>query len=117
MAQSTLHLSVGMLLGSLIALPQVRRAWRDGLPVAQAIGRWCLLAYSLGLYATLPAIIRRMIHTPEGLSGPWWNVFLFYPLIERLELPSILLGELAAAGLFALQYIVILLAIRRAGQR
>jgi len=113
MAQSTLHFSFGMILGTLVALPSVWRAWHQGRHVARFAARWCLLSYALGLYAVCPAIIRRLIGGPALGSGPWWNLFLFYPLLDRLQLPSILGGELAAAAVFMLQYSVIMLAIRR----
>lgn len=115
MAQSTLHFSFGMILGTLGALPPLWRAWRQGRPVARLVGRWCLLSYALGLYAVLPAIIQRLADDPALGSGPWWNLCLLYPLFDRLALPSIVGGELAIATLFGLQYAVILLAIRRRG--
>ncbi len=114
MAQSTLHFSFGMILGTLTALPPVWRAWQQGRPVARLVARWCLLSYALGLYAALPAIIRRLADDPQLGSGPLWNLFLLYPLLDHLQLPSIAGGELAVAALFGLQYAVILLAIRRA---
>ncbi len=114
MAQSTLHFSFGMILGTLAALPPVWRAWRQGRPVARLVGRWCLFSYVLGLYAVLPAIIRRLADDPQLGSGHWWNLFLFYPLFDHLQLPSIAGGEMASAALFMLQYAVIVLAIRRA---
>ncbi len=117
MAQSTLHFSFGMIVGTLTALPSVWRAWRQDRPVARMVGRWCLLSYALGLYAVLPAIIRRLTDDPEIGSGPWWNLFLLYPLLDRLQLPSIVGGELAVTALFMLQYSVIVLAIQRARRR
>jgi len=114
MAQSTLHLSFGALLGTLISLPPLWRAWRGRLPVARAIARWCLLSWALGFHAVIPSIVRRLSGNPDIGSSPGWNLFLFYPLLDRLPLPGILAGELAAAAVFGLQYAVILLAIRRA---
>lgn len=117
MAQSTLHFAAGMTLGSLLACPRVYRAWTRGTPVARAIARWCLLAYGLGLYATLPAVFRRLTGDPATGSAFTWNLFLLYPLFDRLRLPSIALGEMAIATLFSLQYVVILAAVRRARRR
>jgi hypothetical protein len=114
MAQSTLHFAFGIFIGSLATLAPVWREWRHGRPVAQRISRWCLISYAFGLYAVLPAIIRRLADDPELGRGPWWNLFLFYPLIDHLRMPSIACGELAAAVLFMLQFGVIALAIRRA---
>jgi hypothetical protein len=114
MAQSTLHFAFGMAIGSAWALPALWRTWWKGTPVAGAIGRWLLLAYGLGIYATLPNILRRMTQDSEWTTGTWTHIFLLHPLIERLDLPSMAFGELAIAACFAAQYAVILIAIRRA---
>jgi len=114
MAQSTLHVSFGMILGTLAALPPVWRAWRRGRPLARLVARWCLLNCALGLYAVFPAIVRRVTGNPEIGTAPGWNLFLLYPLLDHLNLPSIVGGEMAIAALFLLQYTVILLAIQRA---
>ena len=114
MAQSTLHLSFGMLIGTLLSIRPLWLAWMQDRPVARPIARWCLLTLALGFFAVIPAMVRRLFHLPGIGTGAGWNLFLFYPLLDRLELPSILAGELATAALFSLQYAVILLAIRRA---
>ena len=117
MAQSTLHVAVGVAAGTLLAWPAVRQAWRRGERLARPIGLGLLLAYSLGLLAVLPSI---MLHLGAGPSWgeAWWaNLFIGYPLIRRLELPSIVLGEVMLAGLFGLHYGLILLAIQRARPR
>lgn len=114
MAQSTLHFAVGMAAGTLLALPGLRRAWRRGQRVARPVGYWLLLSYGLGLYASLPALFRRLGATEMWTTSWWVNLFLFYPAIQRLTLPSIVVGEGLTAALFALQYLTILQAIRRA---
>ena len=113
MAQSTLHFACGMAAGSLWALPQVLQRWRRAQPLARTIGRWLLLSYGLGLYATLPSMLRRLSCGAEWATAGWTHIFLLYPLIEKLNAPSIALGELAIAACFATQYGLILLAIRR----
>ena len=115
MAQSTVHVAVGVAAGTLVALPAVWRAWRRGDRLARPIGRGLLLAYGLGLFAVLPAILQRL-GAGGAWTGAWWaNGFIGFPLLRRLGLPSIVLGELLLALLFGLHYGVILLAIRRAG--
>jgi hypothetical protein len=114
MAQSTLHFALGMTVGSLWAVPGVLLSWKKHLPLTRVIGRWLLLAYGLGLYATLPSILRRVSSGAEWATGGWTHIFLLYPLIEKLNAPSIALGELAIAACFAAQYGLILLAIHRA---
>lgn len=117
MAQSTFHFAFGLALGSAWALPRIGNRWGRHLPLADAIGRWLLLSYGLGLYATIPGILRRLCHGAEWTTAGWTHIFLLYPLIDRLDLPSIGLGELLTAACFAAQYTMILLAIRRAGTR
>ncbi len=117
MAQSTLHFALGMAIGSAWALPALRRKWKSALPVSRALGRWLLLAYGLGLYASLPSLLRRLSGGADWATGGWTNMFLLYPLIEKLRLPSVALGELCIAACFAVQYGLILLAIQRARRR
>jgi len=112
MAQSTVHFSIGMLIGSGYMLPRLRHRWKQSRPLSKTIGCWVLLSYSLGLYATLPAILHRITGS-DVWTGRWSNIFIFYHLIEKLHMPSIALGELCAASIFAAQYALILLAIYR----
>ena len=114
MAQSTLHFAFGMAAGSAWALPALWRKWIQKSPVSGAIARWLLLAYGMGLYATLPSILRRISGDAEWATAGWTQIFLLYPLIERLNTPSIALGELAIVACFAAQYAIIILAIHRA---
>ncbi len=114
MAQSTLHFALGMTVGSLWVVPAVLRHWKKQLPLTRVIGRWLLLSYGLGLYATLPSILRRISSGAEWATSGWTHIFLLYPLIEKLNAPSIGLGELAIAACFSAQYGLILLAIHRA---
>ena len=115
MAQSTLHFAFGMALGSAWALPGLWKRWKQTLPMAATIGRWLALSYGLGLYASLPSLLRRVTGGAEWTTAGWTNLFLFYQLMEKLDLPSIALGEFCIVTCFAAQYGLILLAIRRAG--
>lgn len=117
MAQSTLHLSFGMLLGTLFSLPSLWRGWRHNLPMARTVTHWCLLSFALGFYAVIPAIVRRLGSNPDIGSSAGWNLFLFYPMLDQLPAPSIVGGELTVSVVFALQYLAILLAIYRAQRR
>jgi hypothetical protein len=114
MAQSTLHLSFGMGMGMLGALPPLWSAWRQHRALAKHLARWCIVSYGLGVYAVIPAIIRRLADNPEIGNGVVWNLFLLFPLFDTLNLPSMAIGEMAVGGLFAVQYVTILLAIQRA---
>ena len=114
MAQSTLHFSFGMLIGTALALPRLRRAYQTGAAWAAPVRRWLLLSYGLGAYATLPSLLRAAGLPSELVTGWWSNLFLGYGIIEALLSGGIILGELAIAGIFSLQYLVILVGIWRA---
>ncbi len=113
MAQSTLHFSIGMLVGSLLGAPGLWRARHSAQRIAPRFARLFAYAYGLGLFAMLPSIFRRIGMAETALHAGWMNVFLFYPLIERIEAPTIVLGELLIGALFAMHYLLLLLAIRR----
>ena len=113
MAQSTLHFSCGMAAGTLAVLPKLRRAWQTRDPLAPVVVRWIIFSYTLGLFATLPAIYRHFFSDGTPANAWWSNIFLLYGLIEKLPLPSIGLGEICAAAIFALQYGLMLAAIYR----
>jgi hypothetical protein len=102
-----------MLVGSAYMLPRLWRKWKQDSPLAKTIGAWIIISALLGVYATLPSILRRISVDSEWITSWWVNVFLFYPLIEKLNSPSIVLGELCTALTFATQYTIILLAIFR----
>jgi hypothetical protein len=114
MAQSTLHFGFGMLCATAFSIKPVLSAWLQKNSMAGVIAKWCLTSYGLGLFAVFPAIFRRF--TAMEPTHPLWNLFLGYPLISKLPLPSILLGELVIGSMFAIQYAIILMAIYRCSQ-
>lgn len=129
MAQSTLHFGIGMICATAFTIKPVLQAWlaakggrqssaavegRSTPTMSTVIARWCLWSYAAGLFAVLPAIARRF--TGIEPTRPLWNVFLAYPLIDRLPLPSIILGELVMGTILASQYAILLLAIHRASR-
>lgn len=112
MAQAAIHVSVGMLAGSAWMVPHLRRKWQQGKPLATAVRAWIAASYALGAYAVLPAILWHTLGI--DIRSSWWaNIFLFYPLIEKLHLPSIVMGELCCGTIFAAQYGLLLWAIYR----
>jgi len=102
-----------MLVGSAYMLPRLWRKWKQSAPLSKTIGVWIIISGVLGLYATLPGMLRRLTATGEWATAWWTNIFLFYAMIEKLSLPSIALGELCAASIFATQYALILYSIQR----
>ena len=77
--------------------------------LSSAIARWCLWSYAIGTLAVIPAIVRRM--TGIEPTHPIWNLFVGYPIIDRLPLPSIIVGEVLMGSILGAQYCLILLAI------
>ncbi|MFU8780704.1 MAG: hypothetical protein ACNA71_06730 [Kiritimatiellia bacterium] len=127
MAQSTFHFGFGMLCATAFSIKPILQTWltllggRQGTAAAEGqsvpsmstvIAHWCLWSYAAGIVAVIPAIARRLLGTE--LTHPIWNLFLFYPLIDRLPIPSIILGELLMGTILAAQYATILLAIHQA---
>ena len=129
MAQSTFHFGFGMfcatlctikpVLQALLAAHRVRQSsdavGETPIPtVSNTIARWCLWSYAAGIVAVVPAIARRLIGSDPTL--PLWNLFFLYPIIDRLPIPSIILGELVMGIILAAQYCIIILAIHQSNQ-
>ena len=116
MTASTSHFAVGMVVGTAVAAPLLWHQWRQRGRSATAIGRWLLWSYGLGLYAVVPNFLLRC-GLPDGLCrGPWMNVFLLHPLFDKMGAGGMYKGAAAIAVLFAAQYSLLLLAIRRCEQ-
>ncbi len=125
MAQSTFHFGFGMLCATACTIKPILIAWRSTdkhkkntphmaapnvTPVlSSAIARWCLLSYAMGTWAVIPAVARRL--TGVEPTHFLWNLFFLYTLIDRLPLPSIIIGELLVGIILGAQYGSILLAI------
>ena len=125
MAQSTFHFGFGMLCATAFTIKPVLQAWfaTKGGRIAQqaschtlsdAIARWCLWSYAIGALAVVPAVFRRL--TGIEPTHPAWNIFVAYPLIDLLPLPSLLVGELFMAASLAAQYGTMLAAIYQISQ-
>ncbi len=98
-------------------LPRVYRRWKNNARLAKTIGQWIVLSMALGIYASIPAILRHLY--PLDVWATSWsaNIFLLYSAIEKIPLPSIAMGEVCTAAIFALLYAVILLAIYKANHQ
>lgn len=111
MAQSTLHVSLGMLVATAWHIRPLLQSWSSAQPMAKPIARWITCAWILGTYAVIPALLRRIFDL--DLSHSAWNIFLLYPLIDNMPLPGILLGECLLGATIGLQYALILLLLYR----
>ena len=113
MTASIAHFAAGMAVGTAVAAPRLWRQWTERRAVATPIRRWLLWSYGLGLYAVVPNMLLRC-GLPEGLfRGAWANIFLLHPILDGMGAGGMYKGAAAAAAIFAVQYLVILAAIRR----
>lgn len=115
MTHVTLHLAAGMAAGMAAMSPAVARAWQRRERLAPSLGCGLAASLALGMLATVPSLLRHA-GAPDAFCDGWWmNLFVLYPAIRAL-LPrgGMPLGALALAGIFAVQYGLLLLAIRRA---
>jgi len=116
MMHSTAHYALGLLLAAAWQGPALRRAWREGRPLARLLGRHLLTAHALGLLAIAPNLLRRVGLSLEISEGPLMNVFLFAPLLNRVFHGGTIWGPAVLGLMLAAQYGLLLLALRRAGR-
>ena len=117
MAHTSLHFALGLAVGTAVFLPFILRAIGRNERAAPLFLRWFLLSYGLALFAAAPNFLRAA-GMPARVAGGWWmNVFLFHPLLDHVKKGGALLGELGILLCFAVQYITLLGAYRRAKRR
>ncbi len=119
MAHTALHFAIGLAVGSAVAAPSVLRALAGRPQTASLLPltRMVLLAWTLGLWAVVPNILRAL-GMPESFCGGWWmNVFLLHPTLDRLVAGGTLIGGILLAAVLAGQYGLIVLAIALARHR
>jgi len=113
MAHSTFHFAAGLAIGTAAYLPAFWKRCVSGAHLAAFFARWMGTAYLLGLFAVCPGLLR---HTslPAWLIDGWWmNIFVFYPIIERIEKSGYVRGAAGIAACSALFYLLILIALNR----
>jgi hypothetical protein len=116
-AFSGLHFAVGMTAGLAVTTRPFLHAWRAGLPVSSPAGRWLLAGWAAGTWAIVPSLLR-WCGAPDGLcDGAWTNVFFLHPAIDYWGAGTQKIGIVWMAFLLALQYLVLLAAIRRCTRR
>jgi hypothetical protein len=115
MAHSNLHMAAGMLVGTAVTAPQLIAAWRAHRPLARPIARLLIATYAVGVFALLPNLIGLAVSSPTIHDAWWADLFVLHRTIDRRTERGLLIGELVIAGCFVAQYLLILIAIRRAG--
>ena len=114
---STLHFAIGAGLATSALLPGTVNAIRNNAKSAGRIGFMILASYALGLLAVIPNLLRQ-IGLPEGVcTSPFMNFFLLHPLFDKIISGGMLIGELAIILFFALQYSLLLTAIKNIRKR
>ena len=116
-AHITFHFAIGMIIGSGIGLYWLARRWYDYKPLAPGFLAWFAWSYGLGFYAIIPSFLRHL-GFPEGLCRHWlMNIFLLHPLIDKLRPGSLIVGGAIIIAIAVSQYIMLLLALRRARRK
>ena len=113
MMHSTLHFSLGMLVGTALTCRPLLAAWKRGARVAPRLRRWLVVAYGLGLYAIVPNLLRRAGVAHAVCEGWLMNIFLFSPALNRLMQGGTISGPFIMGALVAAQYVILLQAVRR----
>lgn len=118
MAHYNLHMAVGLVAGSAVALPAVARAWWARAALAPPLRRALWITWLCGAWAIAPHVLRGLGVPDSVLLHPWTNVFFAHHYIDQRWMDrGLLIGELVIAGMLALHYVLTLLALRRAASR
>ncbi len=121
MMHSTLHFSLGMVVGTALTCRPLLDAWQRKAPVAAHLRRWLVIAYGLGVYAIVPNLLRRALGgvanriavSPHEVCEAWFmNIFLLSPLLNRLVQGGTIYGPFVMGSLMLSQYATLLLAVR-----
>ena len=113
MSDRILHFGIGVLVGTVAYSPFLVRAWRRRELLSPCLLRLGLLSLGLGMWAVVPNLLRAA-GLPAAFCTGWpMNLFMFHHLIDKLHPGGALLGELLVMGCFALQYVLVLVALAR----
>ena len=114
MMHSTLHFSIGILVGTALSYRPIRTAVQNNAPLAAPLRRWLMLAYALGLFAIVPNLLRRA-GVPHALCESCvMNLFLLSPALNHLVRGGAIYGPLILGIILMSQYLTLLWALRRA---
>lgn len=112
MAHIAFHFSVGLATGTVCLLPWLMIMFPANERKANLTGKWIIICYSLGLWAVIPNILRRL-GIPENICSGWWmNIFFLHHLINEIKKGGMLIGEITITACFFLQYIVLLITLK-----
>ena len=113
MAHSLFHFFIGLTAGSLCFLNIIFRPWLDGEKMSNPLRRWLILSYAIACFAIIPNLLCRA-GLPQNVCASWWmNIFVLYPVINKLKDGGSLIGQVGITLFFILQYLCLLGAIAR----
>ncbi len=110
---SSLHFALGVWCGICLLLPRIFKALRANSRLAEPIGQLILASYALGAVAIVPNLLRQMGCPEEVCASPLMNIFLLHPLFDKIYAGGMLIGETTILTAFTLQYMLMLVAIRK----
>jgi hypothetical protein len=111
-AHPLFHFGIGLAVGTAAILPSIAGKIRSGDRMAPWLGKRLITAYALGVFAVVPGLLH-LAGLPGFICNGWWmNVFIFYHLMNKLKPGGMLGGEVLAVSCFALQYVLLLAALR-----
>ncbi len=110
MAHSTLHFSLGWILGSLVFFVSSLRIWLNGR-ASDWFKKWFIWSFAFGVFAVVPGIFLSL-RLPNGFCAGWWmNVFVLHPLLDELKPGGITMGPLLLGACLGGQYMLIVVAL------
>ncbi len=106
-----MHFGIGLAAGAASGLPFLKAALKEDASRNAAI--WLAMSYVLGAAAVFPSLLGLM-GVPESVTSAWFmNIFLFHPIIDRVKTGGKLIGETLVVSCFLLQYLMMLILLRR----
>ncbi len=114
MMHSTLHFSLGMVVGTALTYRPLLDAWHRQTTLAPHLRRWLIAAYGLGVFAIAPNLLRRA-GVAHDLCEAWFmNIFLLSSALNRLVQGGTIYGPFVMGTLITAQYALLLRALQRA---
>jgi hypothetical protein len=109
-AHSSLHFTLGWVIGSLVFFLSSLKLWLKGSASAW-FKRWYIWSLSAGLFATIPELLLT-IGIPADFCSAWWmNIFFFSPLLDNIKPGGVTLGPLLMAACLGGQYLLLIATI------
>ena len=110
MAHSTLHFSLGWILGSLAFFVSSLQIWLNGC-MSDWFKKWFAWSLAFGIFSVIPGVFI-LFGMPKSFCTGWWmNIFVLHPLLDELKPGGITLGPLLLGACLGGQYMLIVAAL------